>query len=891
MQEIISLRTEESKTFNIGANQRRVEIAIGAIHYKDDYKDSKEQWKEIDLTIVDGKVTKAPYTLVIDANKVTVTDKKTGKVSVVELSHIGSERLSKSSFDVTDKASKKNISPDVDYDLVLTESSVKFQRTIKSAEAIKDATFKISGDLDVSYHAYDAEGDPVEVEITTSKSGEITESFKSEKDFVKDGKAEKKAVVYPVKIDPTLTIQPSSKDTSLDASNPGTCYDAILFTGDDKVNFTYHMLAEFSISSIPSGATINSATLSLYYTGYYSAYGWANPKDRNIRLALLRRTNWVSNQATWNVYKTGSNWGTAGALNTSSDINTSYTADSSIPDSANNWMNWNVKSMVEHQISNSVSVLGVNGYQTGAGQYSTGYFASRTYSTTSLRPKLVIECDLNTKITLTDTQSLSDSLSRVFSAKRTLADTQSLSDSIKKKTKKALSETQSFADAVTTKNSYKALEDITTIADEITGSEIALGICNVETVDALSTALKITFRGLITGDGAAVRRGFCYGEFASPEPDLDGDFVEEEGFFMSGNFSMDTTGTLKDNCLYFYRAFIEDRVLGILYGELESVYTYPKMIENILLTSIEKDIIINFDNLPERNYNIYWNTTTSVSKRSAKIENVYEPPFAHTDLIAGRMYYYSITAVGNESGLESELSEVLGAMAGEMFYIPPEFKPANWKEYDDYILLLTSQYQLADKFKSWLGKFITMGDDIRIVANTMNDAMDIDFAEGIQLDIIGQIVGMKRLLPFELSSSAILDDRMYRKVLKCQIALNHWNGQFEPIQRIWKELFEGTNITVVDNQNMTMNVNVSGDVADVLKGLIENNYIIPKPMGVGVIYAWAEKIKKTFYYDLRTTTLGGYGEGHWDKITDPQSIKIMFGDESVITDEETTVLT
>jgi len=389
--EVAARRSEHGKTYDLGGGRFRAEISIAPIHYKDNYKDEKEAWKDVDLTIVNGRVDKAPYVMVMDGSKVTVTDKKTGAVSVVELLSIGEEAISKS---LVTAASVKEISKDVDYDLVLTESCVKFQRTIKTAEALKDATFKIAGDIPVSYHAYDADGDPVDVELTSTKDGNIVESFKIEKDFIKeDGTTEKKAVVYPVKIDPSLTIQPNTKDGHISSSSPTANNDTVLYTYKNT-DADLRILVEFSISSVPSGVTIDSATFSLYYTGYFSGTyfpDYVNPKGRNIRLALLRRTDWHTTQVTWNIYKTGSNWGTAGASNTTSDINTSYIADSNIPDSGNNWMNWDVKSMVEQQISSSVSVLGVNGYQTGANQLSCGIFAPRNHATTSIRPKLVIE--------------------------------------------------------------------------------------------------------------------------------------------------------------------------------------------------------------------------------------------------------------------------------------------------------------------------------------------------------------------------------------------------------------------------------------------------------------------------------------------------------------------
>jgi len=42
--EIVSKRTENSKTFYTGSGRFVIESSIGAIHYKDNYSDDKEQW-------------------------------------------------------------------------------------------------------------------------------------------------------------------------------------------------------------------------------------------------------------------------------------------------------------------------------------------------------------------------------------------------------------------------------------------------------------------------------------------------------------------------------------------------------------------------------------------------------------------------------------------------------------------------------------------------------------------------------------------------------------------------------------------------------------------------------------------------------------------------------
>ena len=80
------------------------------------------------------------------------------------------------------------------------------------------------------------------------------------------------------------------------------------------------------LSTIPAGATINSATLYLYHVILQGD----NPHD--IALHGVIRA-WTESGSTWNTYDGTNNWGTAGAL-ASSDINTTAMATESEDDAA-----------------------------------------------------------------------------------------------------------------------------------------------------------------------------------------------------------------------------------------------------------------------------------------------------------------------------------------------------------------------------------------------------------------------------------------------------------------------------------------------------------------------------------------------------------------------------
>jgi hypothetical protein len=225
-------------------------------------------------------------------------------------------------------------------------------------------------------------------------------------------------------------------------------------------------------------------------------------------------------------------------------------------------------------------------------------------------------------------------------------------------------------------------------------------------------------------------------------------------------------------------------------------------------------------------------------------------------------YYYRVTAVFD--GLESELSTLVSAtLSTTVTY--PDFSPQNWLETSDYIKLLTSQYQLADTFKSWLQHCVEIFEDGMECSNQLNNDFDLNFALGSQLDIIGDIVGQKRTLPFEPSdgSNPVLDDYVYRQLIKAKIALNHWDGQLLSIEEKWNSIFPNTQIIIVDNQDMSIDVSVSGEISSLIQDMITQDMIIPRPQGVQINCLWAQTKYKAFCYDMETLEYAGYDEGYW----------------------------
>lgn len=226
MIEFIEKRQENSKRYKLDSRREQLVVSIGAIHYRDDYADRSEQWKDIDLTWEGNRITKAPYELTRDDKKFTIRNKRTGDISTIE-------------------------PLDRDIEVVPEFSRVRFVRVLKSDKAPKTARFKVTGNFIA--RASDEDGElPVE---STLKDGILTETLKPDR-----------AVKYPVRIDPTFQVTAGTDDCVRSTNTT----DSFSLTGDTfRAGYTSASFqnrgsaARFLNVTIPAGSSIISAFLLL----------------------------------------------------------------------------------------------------------------------------------------------------------------------------------------------------------------------------------------------------------------------------------------------------------------------------------------------------------------------------------------------------------------------------------------------------------------------------------------------------------------------------------------------------------------------------------------------------------------------------------------------------
>jgi hypothetical protein len=179
-----------------------------------------------------------------------------------------------------------------------------------------------------------------------------------------------------------------------------------------------------------------------------------------------------------------------------------------------------------------------------------------------------------------------------------------------------------------------------------------------------------------------------------------------------------------------------------------------------------------------------------------------------------------------------------------------------------YLGLLTSEYRLAPNLNFWLNDLLSPLNDTTNMITGMTEAFDLGSAQGLQLDVAGQIAGVSRTVGFQPSGgvSPVLDDVTYALLIQATIAANQWDGTESELYPIWTKLFPGGSIIINDNQNMTCTIVLSGTFTSIVQDLIVHGYIVPRPEGVLYTYVFGDF--PIFGTDESNSFIAGVDLGH-----------------------------
>lgn len=207
----------------------------------------------------------------------------------------------------------------------------------------------------------------------------------------------------------TATLQPDSS-TGLDtyiregAATTNNASSNQISVNRQASSDTRSTLLKFDLSSIPSGATVTAATLTLT----------TKDADTSINLLGYRLLSaYTVGQATWNIRATATNWNTAGALGVGTDYNSTLLIDAAIPATIDTAMDIDVATTVQNWVDGTWDNHGWLMWGSDPGSTILRDFHSSRATTSTYRPKLVVEYNINQEITaesLTATAALGDQI-------------------------------------------------------------------------------------------------------------------------------------------------------------------------------------------------------------------------------------------------------------------------------------------------------------------------------------------------------------------------------------------------------------------------------------------------------------------------------------------------
>lgn len=167
---------------------------------------------------------------------------------------------------------------------------------------------------------------------------------------------------------------------------------------------------------------------------------------------------------------------------------------------------------------------------------------------------------------------------------------------------------------------------------------------------------------------------------------------------------------------------------------------------------------------------------------------------------------------------------------------------------DDYLNIITSEHRQQPKYIAMLTAYLRKLQDAQMLIEAFDLHFDLNEAIGTQLDRLGDIVGRIRILQFQPENqSAKLNDENYRLIIKAKILQNQWAGTIEDMATLFKQVFPDMRLQIIDNQDMSIEIQVTGLRDDLQLQLLNSGYVIPKPEGV--------RIKITFILELERQTI------------------------------------
>lgn len=213
---------------------------------------------------------------------------------------------------------------------------------------------------------------------------------------------------------------------------------------------------------------------------------------------------------------------------------------------------------------------------------------------------------------------------------------------------------------------------------------------------------------------------------------------------------------------------------------------------------------------------------------------------------------------------------------------------------DRYLNRVPSQHRHKPKLKATitaiLEPLITAGK----VLDTTYQSYDLDTAVGRQLDIVGEWVGISRVIdtPLDdvyftwkgteatgwgagqwrgrydpLTGLVNLDDDTYRALIRLQATANIWDGRADSAYKYFSAAFANlTHLVITDHQDMSLTIGIAGLIQGSAQRALFTKQISPfKPAGVRISVYFLSKVNAPlFAWGIDNgESLRGWRDGAW----------------------------
>lgn len=219
----------------------------------------------------------------------------------------------------------------------------------------------------------------------------------------------------------------------------------------------------------------------------------------------------------------------------------------------------------------------------------------------------------------------------------------------------------------------------------------------------------------------------------------------------------------------------------------------------------------------------------------------------------------------------------------------------------NYTALITSEYSASPNYMEMVAQTCQPFADLVSVLQAAPFTYDVDIAIGNQLDVVGQWVGVSRLVEvpivdvyfsFDLAGVGFdegvwwykgapenelvsLPDDFYRAVIKARILNNHWNGSKEDAYKLATWIFGplGYTLLIKDNADLTMALGLAGGQppTQLIIALLISGKFDVKPAGVQIINYFFPYAPGPIFalgpLPIEEDVLAGLGTGYWIQYT------------------------